>query len=267
MRVTPIRLVAVDLDGTLLDPDLHPRPGALAALKSLRDDGIAWCVATGRAIGSADRLRDILKPTAGWICTHGSVGDFGTWTHRTPLLPHEVAALTGLLDTDHPDTAIGVDSADVLYHDPHYPVPEWTGDRALIEATRPLMAAIEPDMIRLHSPDMGKIAVAIEEHDLPMNLWPCTDPAYAEITRTSATKKHTVASLAAHLGLDAAQIAAIGDGYNDITLLQWAGLGIAPEHAHLGALGAADHVMDASPTWFTSAVDRIRAHGRPQALY
>ena len=62
-----------------------------------------------------------------------------------------------------------------------------------------------------------------------------------------------------------AAVAAIGDGHSDITLLQRVEFGVAPISGHMGAVGAADLVLDDTPDWFTSAIEHIREYGRPAA--
>lgn len=265
MRVTPIRLVAVDLDGCLLDDQREIRPGALDALASLTDDGIMWCVATGRAVGRTAALRKQLFPTAGWVQAHGAVGDHGPWHRRAPLASRELTDIAAMLSEDFPDAVMAVDSADVLYHDADYPMPTWRGERTMVEARRDIMAQMKPDMLRIHSAHIGKIAVDIEELGLPVHLWDTGAPDYVEITAAGATKLITVSMLATYLGVHDAEVAAIGDGHSDITLLKWVEFGVAPISGHMGAVGAADLVLDDTPDWFTSAIEHIREYGRPAA--
>ncbi|MCI5993993.1 MAG: Cof-type HAD-IIB family hydrolase [Clostridiales bacterium] len=67
-------------------------------------------------------------------------------------------------------------------------------------------------------------------------------PNNIEINSTDANKGEALRKLAAHLGLDISQTMAIGDGLNDLSMLRAAGVGVAMENACPEAKQAADYV-------------------------
>ncbi len=67
-------------------------------------------------------------------------------------------------------------------------------------------------------------------------------PNYLEIVPKGANKASALVHLVAILGLDLSQVAAIGDGYNDIEMIREAGLGIAMGNAPAAVKSAADWV-------------------------
>jgi Cof subfamily protein (haloacid dehalogenase superfamily) len=67
-------------------------------------------------------------------------------------------------------------------------------------------------------------------------------PYFLEFASPDVTKGSGVAFLAEHLGFTAAETVAIGDGENDVELLEWAGYGVAVANAHERVLAAADLV-------------------------
>ena len=66
--------------------------------------------------------------------------------------------------------------------------------------------------------------------------------SWLEVSRAGVTKASTLAKVAAGLGIDAAEVVAIGDNVNDVEMLRWAGCGVAVANATPEALAAADLV-------------------------
>src|ERR1035437_9412035 len=63
----PIRLIAMDLDGTLVGPDLVLRPRTVAAFRAAVADGVQISIATGRMAKSARPFAEILSRFAGVV--------------------------------------------------------------------------------------------------------------------------------------------------------------------------------------------------------
>ena len=68
----PVRLLALDLDGTVLGPDLEIRPRVLAAVAAARAAGVAVVVATGRMYRSAAPVARALEVDGPVICLQGA---------------------------------------------------------------------------------------------------------------------------------------------------------------------------------------------------
>jgi Cof subfamily protein (haloacid dehalogenase superfamily) len=67
-------------------------------------------------------------------------------------------------------------------------------------------------------------------------------PYFLEFASPDVTKGSGMAFVAEHLGLDASRVVGIGDGENDVELLQWAGYAVAVANAHRRVLAEADLV-------------------------
>lgn len=266
MLVTPIRLVAVDLDGTLLAPDGTVPTASLEALGDLQAHGIAWCVATGRPEAHLRTLRTILTPTAGWIWSYGAHATDRWWERHATIEAHTIETVIDLLDHDFPDAALAVECGRTMCREERYPPPVWNGARNTTIVQRSLMPLLSPDMVCIQSAHLGKIVIALEEMDVPLRGWETGTDGYMEFTASAATKRTALASLAAHLGVRAGETAAIGDGHSDTEMLRWAALGITVEHAHPGARDAADHVLNEAD-WVRIGLRMITAHGQDDDLY
>jgi Cof subfamily protein (haloacid dehalogenase superfamily) len=68
-------------------------------------------------------------------------------------------------------------------------------------------------------------------------------PDYLEITNPKADKRQALEFLSHKLGLAAAEAVAVGDGRNDLPMIEWAALGVAVEGAPPEVLAAADRVI------------------------
>jgi len=70
--MTQYKLVAFDLDGTLLGEDLLLRPRVLSAVRAMREQGVQGCIVTGRMYGSALPFVRQLGFTAPVVCYQGA---------------------------------------------------------------------------------------------------------------------------------------------------------------------------------------------------
>lgn len=67
-------------------------------------------------------------------------------------------------------------------------------------------------------------------------------PYFIEITAKGISKKKALADLASSLGIKAEEVIAIGDGLNDLEMVKWAGLGVAVANAHRDLKNVADYI-------------------------
>lgn len=73
-----------------------------------------------------------------------------------------------------------------------------------------------------------------------------TDPEYLEFMNPAANKGAALAAIAAHLGVPQAEVIAMGDGYNDTPMIEWAGLGVAVANANAEVKAAAQYICRAT---------------------
>lgn len=243
MAVTNFRLIAVDLDGCLLDSAGKVPEASRIELDILACQGIRWCVVTGRSLGTLTGLQQQLYPTGGWIWSHGAQARSDYWTRSATLAKLDVLAIADLLREDFPGSVMAVDCEEVLYRDEGYPVPTWPPGRRHTVADRDMMALLGGDMIRIRCDRVGDLVVAIEEMALPVRAWETGRAGYVEITASAASKLSALGMLATYLGARGEEIAVIGDGHSDAGMLAWAGLGVSFADAHPSATGAADVVL------------------------
>ena len=252
-----IKLIALDLDGTLLTPDKQLSPRSRAALDAAAQKGIYIVPTTGRLYdGMPAFIREL--PYLRYVITTngGQVYDaVAKKSLHDACIPLELALrVYDYLDTLPVIYDCYLDGEafmprDFLLHaeeylpgDPHNlqmirglrkPVDDFRG--FLLEKGRPLQKmqfflkdpALRPGYMRELERRFPELAVSFS---MPHNV---------EINILSAVKGEALRFLCSYLGFGLEQAAAFGDGLNDVTMLEAAGVGVAMANAEPEALAAA----------------------------
>ena len=252
-----IDLVVTDLDGTLwyssTDVALHPR--TTAAIEELRSRGVGLLVATGRRLAStrsALAQHDLRPPAV--VLNGAMVVDLATdeRIHRHAFEPDDAAAvLRHFLDAGvSPCLYVEHDEVDVFVGDDPSTHPdhlrsfgEWArpDDLESVVRTQPVLAfgviSIPADQVADVYAKVGDIA----------NAHLADERGYSGgVTLTVAppdlSKWDGVVAFCAARGYDPTRVLAIGDGPNDLELLDGAAVAVVMEDGHPEALARADHL-------------------------
>jgi Cof subfamily protein (haloacid dehalogenase superfamily) len=243
------RLLAIDLDGTLLTPQRIITPRTYEALRQAVAAGITLVIATGQTLDVLRAVCADLPLKAPQIIYNGAViADIqnGTALYER-LVPIEYILSTlellrssGLHRVYHTHKRVYVDegtpNARNWYRAPVPPaieVPE-------VESLYPqpcikLVGVGEADTLREKRKELeqhlaGRLYVTQASRDL------------LEFLHPEVSKANALTTIARILGIAAEEVAAIGDNHNDIGMLQFAGLGIAMGNAHDEVKAAANYV-------------------------
>ncbi|HYI60325.1 MAG TPA: HAD family hydrolase [Acidimicrobiales bacterium] len=244
-----VRLVASDLDGTLLDRtgDLSVR--TRAALDRVRGTGVDVVAVTGRPPRWVTGL-DLGPGVA--VCSNGALvidlpsGDVVAERALTPEAAAEVVArLRGL----HPQGMMAVERADGVGMESawHEQVP-----RALDATVGPaeeLVADRPAAKILLKVPGTSGDAYIDAAAEAVGDLGEVTASGALQLVEVSApgvTKATTLAMVCQERHVAAADVVAFGDARNDLAMLAWAGWGVAMADAHPTVIEVADDVTDST---------------------
>ena len=256
--MTAIELVVTDLDGTLWETSnidaLHPR--IAAAIVELERRGYPLLVATGRRLASARAplARFGLTPPA--VTLNGAlVVDLATdeRIHRHAFAPDDAATVLGhfleagiepCVYVEHDEIDIYVSENPSTHPDHLRSFGEWArvGDLHDVVATEPILAfgviSIPAEQVTDVSAKLAAIA----------NTHVGDERSYAGgVTITVAppdlSKWDGVEAFCAARGYNPRAVLAIGDGPNDLELLDGAAVAVVPEDGHHEALARADHVI------------------------
>jgi HAD superfamily hydrolase (TIGR01484 family) len=146
---------------------------------------------------------------------------------------------------EHPRALVAVEERGVGYRvNKPFPTGELSGEMVITEVAELVAEHVSRVIIRdpeATAEDFLDLAARLGLHGTDYVVgW----TAWLDLAPVGVSKASGVAHVAAELGVDPADVLAIGDGRNDIELLQWAGRGVAMGQAVEAVIAAADHVTD-----------------------
>ncbi|EGO62544.1 Cof-type HAD-IIB family hydrolase [Acetonema longum] len=234
----PIRLVAIDLDDTLLDHQTKVSPRAVEAIRQAMAQGVTVTVATGRMYASALPYARQLNLDVPLITYNGALikaclsGE--VLYHRT--IERELAAEIMELFRAR-DWYIQSYVDDVLY------VREVNDQARAYEASAKVKAvplgesfyteALPPTkMLALARPEEIREQYRVVKQHFGGRLYAAVSkPTYLEMTHPAVNKGIALSYLAQKLGVDRREVMAIGDSQNDLDMIEFAGWGVAMGNA------------------------------------
>lgn len=287
---TGVRLIAVDMDGTLLDPGGELSRGAPTSVARARAQGLHVVPATGRP----DRLVWELAAQAGLgplgVCSNGAVLidlEAGTIIARSGFSGAEAVALVDIIRDRVPGVALAADQGDRFVHERSVldgldlapsrgrmltgDIRGRVGDGCLkFVARRADLSSLElaallapvlhagqtaPDP-RPAGPAEGAGMDRLGAGDLAEVT--ASDIAWVDIGPAGLNKATGLADVCRRLGVSLNQVAALGDHYNDLPMLRAAGLAGAMGNAIDEVLAVADIVVGTNADGGAGAfIDRI----------
>ena len=269
---TPYRLIALDLDGTLLSPSGEVTPRARAAVHACLDAGYVVCFATGRNHTESRAVIDAVGHYDAAVFVGGAtVVDTrtGLTLHRTAIDPALAAELCGFVEsTGHAPIAMqdlpagdgDGDGEKVDYYlgaavAPHPEFLSWSAAKNLGYRTEPRLSdpARAAD-VHAHTVRVGVICALAEGADVRRRLRErfgerlylhgirvhYADVEVIEIFDPSVNKWAGIQKVAETRGIGGGQIVAVGDDLNDLHMLEHAGLGVAMGNAREELFAVAD---------------------------
>jgi len=260
------RLVATDLDGTLVRSDGTVSEFTREVLAGLERRGVPVVIVTARPIRWMDDLWPMVGGHGRVIVSNGAAvvdlaGD-GSITVRDVqgIEPTAGLRLVEAVRAVAPEASYAVECVGGLVRDPRYvetdgfPAGSAVGDLAEIWAEPALKLLVRhPDPATADGEDFRRrVFEAVGDAALP--TW--TVNGLVEISATGVTKATALARVAEELGVPPAHAVAFGDMPNDLPMLRWAGTSYAMGNGHPDLLAAADHV---APTNDEDGVARVLA--------
>ncbi|HLA81270.1 MAG TPA: Cof-type HAD-IIB family hydrolase [Thermoleophilia bacterium] len=244
----PPRLVAADLDGTLLLNSTHELSQmTIDAVRLLSEMGIAMVLVTGRMFRSAARFAHELALDGPLAAYQGAMireVASGQLLHHDPVsLP---LALEILEFVDGADCAVNVYLDDELFVERKNAYIERyeriSGMQA--HAVGRLSAFLDRPPTKIGvggDPEvlteiLDGLCARFRGRANALKTW----PFFLEMTNPSATKSNALALLGERMGFTPAQVLAFGDSYNDADMLSWAGIGVAMGDAPAEVAAMAD---------------------------
>ena len=262
------RFVAIDLDGTVVNRDSAIIPGAREAVQRLLDYGLAVTLATGRMYRPSNRFAEELNISAPLICHQGALirepGDGEVLWHM-PLPARLARKVVAEIREErvHQYAYVG----DAIY------VEEWREDDLRYALQNGVELRFVDNLMALADRQPTEIAARGEPAEIdhlvarirasvgPEVIVNKIHASFCEIAHAGSGKGNALKYLAERLGIPQSQTVAIGDSPNDVSMLEWAGLGIAVGDAPAEVRASADWVIDhGAEDSFQEAIARLLDH-------
>ncbi|MFC9091611.1 HAD-IIB family hydrolase [Streptomyces sp. NPDC057072] len=252
--IVPPRLIATDLDGTLLRDDKSVSGRTVAALAAAEEAGIEVFFVTGRPARWMDVVSDHVHGHGLAICGNGAaVVDLhgGPGTHRfvkvRELARDNAVDAVRLLRDAAPGTVYAIEQTYGFYQEPDYPKLHMESPDLRAPAEE-LLARDAPGTrqpvlkILAYHPDLDPDAFLTLARLAVGNRAAITrssPSALLEISGPGVSKASTLALCCAERGISHEEVVAFGDMPNDVEMLSWAGQSYAMGNAHPDVIAAA----------------------------
>jgi Cof subfamily protein (haloacid dehalogenase superfamily) len=243
----PIRLVATDLDGTVVAHDGSVSARTAAALRAVEEAGAHLVLVTGRPARWMAEVVEQVGHAGTAVCANGAVVyDLRTETVVDtrpldgPTVQEAVARVRDALRA----ATFAAETVHGFVRDPAY-VPRWDapgGDVRPIDVVARSEVVLKL-LVRDETSDGDSMLTAVSPvlRGLAVPTHSNVRDCLLEISAPGVDKGSTLASLASALGVPAHETVAFGDMPNDVPMLRWAGIGYAVEGGHPAALASTPH--------------------------
>jgi Cof subfamily protein (haloacid dehalogenase superfamily) len=245
--VTTPRLVATDLDGTLVRTDGTVSNRTREVLVELDRRGVPVVIVTARPLRWMDDLWPLVGSHAMAVVSNGAI-----WYD---VARHEVRHLTGIhakaglavceaISKAIPDAAFAIECLSGIKRDERFLEPSHVPDGSPVGPLAELWTEPAVKLMVRHEqmtdPETFRAAVVAAVGDAATPTW--SGDRLVEISAAGVTKASTLALVCQELGVAADEVVAFGDMPNDLPMLTWAGSSYAMANADPAVLAAAEHV-------------------------
>ena len=245
-----VRLLAIDIDGTLLNTKGRVPPANLDAIDRAAARGVRIVIATGRSFYFALQALGELPDDLTLLVYNGAIarsrsGD----TRLRRLLPQAVArqVLEATIKW-RPDTACVFDrplAGQLVYDRMDWSYPNRSGfkkrNAAIIQAVDRLEDAVIEDPVQITFNGGVQTMRAISSHlgahlvaphlEVTLTEYPQRDFSMVDVCGAGITKGSGLAALAGQFGIAQDEVMAVGDNHNDRDMIEWAGVGVVMGNA------------------------------------
>lgn len=239
-------LVALDIDGTVVDHDGRMPDAVRDAVRRVVKAGVPVVLATGRSWHGTRDVFDYLElPPGPAVLSNGAVVVRYPPEEVIKTVTFDPAEVIRKVREFAPSTLIAVEEIGRGYRvTDHFPEGDLTGE--MIIETPEQLSARPVTRVILREPgrsdeDFLALARHLGMHGITYYVgW----SAWIDIAPVGVNKATALADVAADLGVRVDRVLALGDGRNDIEMLSWAGRGVAMGDAPEEVRRAADQVTE-----------------------
>ena len=249
----PYRAIALDLDGTLTNHEKVVTPKTREALLKAASEGAVIILASGRPTYGIEPVAECLElnQRGGYILSYNGGNIVNAQTGEklfSQFLPDEVIPELYAYAKEHDHALLGYAGNEIITEmpDDEYVKEESRINKMNIRKVDNLFEALEPHPTKLLMTGAPTLMLKAEE-ELVEKLGDKMDifrsaPFFLELVPKGIDKAKSLTRLLAKINLTPADLIAFGDGYNDLSMLKLAGMGVAMENAAPEVRAEADYV-------------------------
>lgn len=227
------RLIALDVDGTLVDNTNELSAAVRKSVRTLRDAGIEIVISTGRAIPGVLDTTGKLGFTEGYaVASNGAI----VFSYDPVDVLHAVTfdasdAVRRVLE-QVPDAIVAVEEIGVGFRvNREFPPGEVSGQFVVEDVDSLIAEPVTRVVIRSTDHTSEEFTAIVDDLGLTGTNYFIGYSAWLDLAPAGVSKASGLDFLCRRLGVDQADVLAVGDGNNDVEMIEWAGRGVAMGHA------------------------------------
>ena len=239
MTIMP-KMMATDLDGTLLPSSKIITDHTIAILHKLHERGLKLVIATGRPIRDTEPYFDVI-PWDAIICHNGAIIlKDGQSIASFPIPYQSFFPFISQIFEEHPQTAVFLEKDETCYAINE--TERFWGDYPTLPCSFPGELPAHADKLLI--PITNNIAIAKLQELLPPDIYMelSSDGSCAFLMHEEARKNKALARVAVLFDLSMSELVSFGDDINDLLMLQETGIGVATANAIPIVLENADYI-------------------------
>ncbi len=243
-------LIGLDVDGTLVDHDgAMTAPMRESLQQAAREHTVV--ISTGRSVGATVPIVRAAGITHGYaVCSNGAVtlemdpaaeGGYRVLSTRSFQPGHALRTLREVA----PDAHYAVETADGSFRSTQGFQDASFGVEA-VESELGDLLELEAVRVVVHVPDLSpqEFSEVIAESGVHGVEYSIGWTAWLDMAAPGVSKATALEEVRESLGIEPGRTVAVGDGFNDLEMLTWAGVGVAMGQAPQGVKDVADTVTD-----------------------
>ena len=239
-------LVALDLDGTLVGWDGELPRSSYDAVRSVLKSGAHVVLSTGRSLLATRPVADQLHLREGWmVCSNGAVIATIDPPEITDMVTFDAGPAVRLLREELPEALVAVEELGMGYRvSAPFPDGELVGRQEVATLDSLLGDPVTRVVLRCPAEEPEAFLEVVDRLGLQDVTYVVGHTAWLDLAPKGVSKASALEVVRQRLGVVPEATFAVGDGRNDIEMLQWAARGVAMGDAPAEVQDAADLVTE-----------------------
>ncbi len=240
------RLIALDVDGTLVDGENVMSEAVRAAVHAVRDAGIETVIATGRGVPGVMDAADNLRFTEGYgVASNGAVTfRYDPEVELLDVVTFDASEAVRRVLEHMPEALVAVEEVGIGFRlNKPFPDNEILGQFVVEDVESLIAEPVARVVIRSAEHSRDEFTAIVNDLGLTGTNYYIGYSAWLDLAPEGVSKASGLEFLCGKLGIDRSEVLAVGDGNNDLEMIEWAGRGVAMGQAPDDVKAVADAIV------------------------